>query len=86
MEFDIVHQFKVAQKSKVLQFRDHSLKSFAMVSVNLVKASPLVWMYARLNSMSSNFEFGSYVLSFPSSKINIIMSSHYGLRSYMLSF
>ena len=57
-----------------------------MVSVNLLKASLLVWIYARLTPMSSNFKFGAYVLSFPSSEINIIMSSYYGLRSYVFMF
>ena len=56
------------------------------VSVNLLKANPLVWIHACLNLMSSNFEFGAYVLSFMNSNISIITSSHYGLRSYVLSF
>ena len=86
MEFDIVRQFKVARKSKVLQFRDYSLKSWMTVSINLLKANPLVWLYARLTHMSYNIEFGSYMLSFPSSEISIIISSHCGLRFYVLSF
>ena len=43
-------------------------------------------MLAYLNLISSNFEFGAYVLSLMSSEISVIMSSHYGLRSYGLSF
>ena len=57
-----------------------------IILVNLLKESPLVWIYALLTPMSSNFEFGAYVLTFPSSEISIIMSSRYGLRSYVLSF
>ena len=56
------------------------------ILVNLLKASPLVWIYAHLNLISSNFGFGAYVLSFLSLDISIITRSHYGLRSYMLSF